>query len=71
MPYDQDNTLADWKIYAKRFQQEIKNVIVGLEDAINLITVAVFACGHLLNMAFPLAKMKAGNRQRTECEAKA
>ncbi len=48
MPHDQDNSLADWKLHADRFQQEIQKAVVGLEDTINLITVAIFARGHLM-----------------------
>lgn len=43
-----DNLLADWRGKAKRLQAEIKKVIVGLNDPIEKITLAIFAQGHVM-----------------------
>lgn len=48
MPFDQDNTLSDWATRAHRFQQQIKKVVLGLDDTIELMAVAVFARGHVM-----------------------
>lgn len=43
-----DDLLADWRDKAKRLQEEIKKVIVGLDDPIEKITIAIFAQGHVM-----------------------
>ncbi|MFN3919958.1 MAG: AAA family ATPase [Methylohalobius sp.] len=43
-----DNLLADGRDKAKRLQAEIKKVIVGLDDPIEKITLAIFAQGHVM-----------------------
>lgn len=43
-----DNPLADWKARAIEFENEIGKAVIGLERAIRLITVSVFARGHVM-----------------------
>jgi MoxR-like ATPase len=43
-----DNQLADWRDRARRFEQALKSAVVGQDRAIHLITLAVFARGHVL-----------------------
>ncbi|RQW06408.1 MoxR family ATPase, partial [candidate division KSB1 bacterium] len=40
--------LADWKGRALAFEDEIKKAVVGLEQTIRLVTIAVFARGHVM-----------------------
>jgi len=42
------NQLADWYSRAQLFQQEIQKAVVGMERAVQLITVAIFARGHVM-----------------------
>ncbi|GAB6068858.1 MoxR family ATPase [Methylothermus subterraneus] len=43
-----DNLLADWRDRARRLQAEIKKVVVGLDESVEKIILAVFAQGHIL-----------------------
>jgi MoxR-like ATPase len=43
-----ENLLADWRDRAGTFEQALKNAVVGQDRAIHLITLAVFARGHVL-----------------------
>jgi MoxR-like ATPase len=43
-----DNTLADWRHRAQRFEKEVGKAVIGLDDAIHKITLALFARGHIL-----------------------
>jgi len=43
-----DKLLADWQHRADQFEIEIKKVVIGLDDAIRQISVAVFARGHVM-----------------------
>ncbi|MFK7894049.1 MAG: AAA family ATPase [Granulosicoccus sp.] len=43
-----DTQHADWRAIAVRLQQDIGQVVVGQKDIIRLITVALFARGHVL-----------------------
>lgn len=43
-----DHMLADWKGRALAFEDEIKKAVVGLEQTIRLVTIAVFARGHVM-----------------------
>ena len=42
------NQLADWHSRAQFFQQEIQKAVVGMERAVWLITVSIFARGHVM-----------------------
>ncbi|WGF90377.1 AAA family ATPase [Marinivivus vitaminiproducens] len=43
-----DETLADWRSRAERYEAEIGRAIRGQEHAIRLLTIATFARGHVL-----------------------
>lgn len=43
-----DSALQDWRARALRLEDEIKKAIVGQDRAIRLLTIAVFARGHVL-----------------------
>lgn len=43
-----DNTLADWWTSAQSLQSAIRQAVVGQQDAIRLITTAIFSRGHVL-----------------------
>ncbi len=43
-----DSQLSDWKIKANHFEQEIQKVVIGLDRPIRLITLSVFARGHVM-----------------------
>lgn len=43
-----DSSLTDWKSKAEKFQSALEQAIVGQQKAINLITAALFARGHVL-----------------------
>lgn len=43
-----DNQLSDWRERALELESEVSKVIVGQERAIRLITIAIFARGHVL-----------------------
>ncbi len=43
-----DRALQDWRTRALRLQDEIKKAIIGQDRAIRLLTIAVFARGHVL-----------------------
>ncbi|NJD07420.1 MAG: MoxR family ATPase [Methylococcaceae bacterium] len=43
-----DQQLADWRVRAQRFQQEISNAVIGMDRAVRLVTLAVFARGHVM-----------------------
>jgi MoxR-like ATPase len=45
---DPDTLLADWRQRALRFEAEVAKTVIGQERAIRLLTVAVFARGHVL-----------------------
>ncbi len=42
------NQLADWHSRAQFFQQEIQKAVVGMERPVWLITVSIFARGHVM-----------------------
>ena len=46
--YDKDQLLADWRRCALEFEQEIRKAVIGLDEAIRSITLAVFARGHVM-----------------------
>ena len=46
--HNKDNLLADWRARAGLFEQEINQVVVGLEHAVRRITLAIFARGHVM-----------------------
>ena len=46
--YDKDRLLADWRRCALDFEQEIRKAVIGLDDAIRGITLAIFARGHVM-----------------------
>jgi len=48
MPNNQDRELVDWRAHAHHFEQQIGQAVVGLDRAIRLVTVSVFARGHVL-----------------------
>lgn len=43
-----DGSLSDWRDRALAFEENIKRAIVGQDRAVHLITIAVFARGHVL-----------------------
>lgn len=43
-----DGPLADWRARALALEDEVKKAVVGLDRAVRLITIAVFARGHVL-----------------------
>ena len=43
-----DNQLADWRNKAIKLESEVKKVIIGQDKAIKLMTIAIFARGHVL-----------------------
>lgn len=43
-----DNTIADWRHRAQCFKREIAQAVVGLDDVIHKMTLALFARGHVL-----------------------
>ena len=43
-----DAALTDWRQAALRFEAEIAKAVVGQERAIRLVTIAIFARGHVL-----------------------
>ncbi|GEP10333.1 AAA family ATPase [Methylobacterium gnaphalii] len=43
-----DAMLTDWRDSATRFQNEVGKVVVGQERAVRLVTIAIFARGHVL-----------------------
>ncbi len=45
---DNDATLADWRGRALELEHEIGKVVLGQERAVRLVTIAVFARGHVL-----------------------
>ena len=46
--HDKNTQLADWRERALGFEQEIRKAVIGLDHSIRLITLAVFARGHVL-----------------------
>ena len=46
--YDKDRLLADWRDRALSFEQEIQKAVIGLDQAIRQITLAIFARGHVM-----------------------
>lgn len=48
MQKDQDNQLADWRIRALAFEQTIKQAVIGQDSLLRLMTIAVFARGHVM-----------------------
>jgi MoxR-like ATPase len=46
--FDKDSQLADWRDRALGFEQELRKAVVGLDDAIRSITIAIFARGHVM-----------------------
>lgn len=45
---DFENELADWRNAALRFEAQLGNVVLGLAPAVRLLTISVFARGHVL-----------------------
>ncbi len=43
-----DRVLDDWRVRAMTLEREVKSAVIGLDHAIRLITIAVFARGHVL-----------------------
>lgn len=43
-----DHRLADWRQLTQRFEEGLKTVILGQEQPIRLLTLAIFARGHVL-----------------------
>ena len=43
-----DNQLADWRQRSLKLESEVKKVIVGQDQAIRLMNIAIFARGHVL-----------------------
>jgi MoxR-like ATPase len=43
-----DGLLEDWRVRALAMQTEVARAVVGQPDALRLVTIAVFARGHLL-----------------------
>ncbi|GLS43329.1 AAA family ATPase [Methylobacterium brachythecii] len=43
-----DAMLTDWREAASRFQSEVGKAVVGQERAVRLVTIAIFARGHVL-----------------------
>jgi len=48
MPLTVDSSLTDWRAEALKFEAEIKRAIIGQDEAIRLLAIAVFARGHIL-----------------------
>ena len=46
--HHKDTLLADWRQRAIDFEQEIKQIVLGLDCAVRHITLAIFARGHVL-----------------------
>lgn len=44
----QHEQLADWQQYARIFQDNIRQTVIGQDDIIHLLTIAVFCRGHVL-----------------------
>ena len=44
----QDTLLEEWRRRALRLEAQVKEVIVGQDRVIRLLTIAVFARGHVL-----------------------
>ncbi len=45
---DNDAVLADWRARAQQLEDEVTKAIIGQEQSINLLNIAVFARGHVL-----------------------
>ncbi len=45
---NKDSQLADWRSKALKLESEVQKVIVGQDKAIKLMTIAIFARGHVL-----------------------
>lgn len=43
-----DRQLADWRLHALKLEEEVNKVVVGQTNPIRLITIAIFARGHVL-----------------------
>ncbi len=43
-----DQQLADWRAQALKLESEVNKVVVGQQNPVRLITIAVFARGHVL-----------------------
>lgn len=43
-----DRVLDDWRVRAATLEREVKKAVIGLDHAIRLITIAIFARGHAL-----------------------
>lgn len=44
----QDALLADWRARAEALQQEVKKAVIGQDAVLKLMTIAIFARGHVL-----------------------
>ncbi len=47
-PQSRDNILAEWRNHALAFEREIEKAIIGQARAIRLLTISIFARGHVL-----------------------
>lgn len=48
MTRDADSTLADWQQHAHTLEREVCKAVIGQERVIRLVTISVFARGHVL-----------------------
>jgi MoxR-like ATPase len=48
MSISADSSLNDWRTRTQEFEEEIKKAIIGQDQAIRLLTIAIFARGHAL-----------------------
>ncbi len=46
--HPRENLLADWRLKVRKLQDEIKKAVIGLDDAVDKITLAIFARGHVM-----------------------
>lgn len=46
--HNKDTLLADWRTRARQFELEINKTVVGLDDIVRQITLAIFARGHVM-----------------------
>jgi MoxR-like ATPase len=48
MPLDPDTRLEDWRTRALRIEDEVRKAIIGQDETVRMINVALFARGHVL-----------------------
>ncbi len=46
--HSRENLLADWRQRVAKLQNEIKKAVIGLDDPIHKLTLAIFARGHVM-----------------------